>query len=531
MIKRKRGFVLLAAACMAFLGSGSAVCAADTISQGVFVNDTDVSGMTYEEAEKIVEQKVSEFLSSSINIQVGEDNIDATAVDLGLQWKNRDIVEQAMGMGNSGNLIKRYKETKDLGQEPQKLALSFSANDGKVRSFVEEKCKQFEKEPQDASISSDGGGGFNLTEGVTGQVINVDESVKIIEDYVAGQWQGGSGSVAISVETEEPKGNTEDLEQIQDLLGTFTTYYSGTYGRNVNVERGAELINDHVLWPGDTFSVCDHLVPFNAENGYELGGEYAAGRVVQGYGGGICQVSTTLYNALLLAEVDIVERHCHTMSVSYVNPSMDAAIAEGNMDLVFQNNTDTPIFISGYAYGGVLTFSVYGKETRPADRQVSYEYEVTGSTPAPSGTNLVANPDQPMGYINQVQAAVSGMTAVLYKYVTYNGETTVEQVNSSSYEATAATYEVGTAGATDALLTAIYSGDLAAVQLAATGVVTNPDGTQQQSETQQSETTAEGITIETDAAAQIPDTTGGYIDTQDGEVYVGDGSADGTVTW
>lgn len=529
IIRKKVGMLLAVAACMAVIGTGSAVCAEDTISQGVFVNDTDVSGMTYAEAEKIVEQKVAEFLSSTINVQVGEDNIDATAVDLGLQWKNRDIVEQAMGMGNSGNFIKRYKETKDLTQEPQKLTLSFSANDERVRSFVEEKCKQFEKEPQDASISSDGGGGFNLEAGVTGQVINVDESVKIIEDYVADEWQGGQGSVAIAVELEEPKGNTEDLEQIQDLLGTFTTYYSGTYGRNTNVERGAELINDHVVWPGDTFSVCDHLVPFSAENGYELGGEYAAGRVVQGYGGGICQVSTTLYNALLLAEVDIIERHCHTMSVSYVSASMDAAIAEGNMDLVFQNNSDTPIFISGYAYGGELTFSVYGKETRPADRQVYYEPEVTGSVPAPTGTNLVANPDQPMGYINQVQAAVSGMTAVLYKYVTYNGETTVEQVNSSSYEATAATYEVGTAGATDALLNAIYSGDLAAVQLAATGVT-------QQSETQQSETTADGINVLTDPSAtlDIPDTTGGVIDTPtiDGQdTYTGDGTGDDVVTW
>ncbi len=529
MIKRKRVFSLLAAAaCIALLGMGGTAYAEDTISQGVYVNDIDVSGMTYAEAEARVEEKVSEYLSSVIDVQVGEDNIDATAVDLGLQWKNRDIVEQAMNVGNSGNFIKRYKETKDLEQEAQTLTLSFQANSDKVRSFVEEKCKQFEKEAQDASITSDGGGGFILEEGVTGQVVNVEESVAIIEDYVSDQWQGGDGSVAISVETEEPKGNTEDLEQIQDLLGTYTTYYSGTYGRNTNVERGAELINDHVVWPGESFSVCEHLVPFNAENGYELGGEYAAGRVVQGYGGGICQVSTTLYNALLLAEVDIVERHCHTMTVSYVELSMDAAIAEGSMDLVFQNNSDTPIFISGYAGGGVLTFSIYGKETRPADRQVYYESVVTGTVAAPEGTNLVANPDQPMGYINQVQAAASGMTAVLYKYVTYNGETTTEQVNSSSYEATAATYEVGTAGATQELLNAIYAGDLAAAQLAATGVSSATETTEQ---TQQSDTTSDEITIES-GTVDITDTTGTIIDTpavEDIDTYTSDDGS--VVTW
>lgn len=468
---RKRFFVALISAC-AVMG---AVCAAEgedvRIGEGVYISDMNVSGMTYAEADALVEQRIGKLRSDKITVQVGEDSIDATASELGLHWENKSVVQEAADLGNAGNPVKRYKDRKDLAQEPQVIPLKFSANANTVRSFIEKKCMQFEKEAQEASISADGNGGFDLQEGVTGQVINIEESVTAVQNYIANEWKGGAGTVALSVELDEPRGNTKDLESIQDMLGTYTTYYGSTSGRNMNVERGAELINDHIVYPGETFAVCEHLVPFSAENGYELAPEYSMGRVVQGYGGGICQVSTTLYNALLNAELEIVERHNHTMTVTYVPYSMDAAIAEGSMDLVFRNNLDTPVLISGYAYGGELTFTIWGKETRPADRYVTYN-SVTLSENYESGVALYAAPDQPVGYFNQVQAAVGGVSAECWKIVTYNGETTEERVNTSYYQASPASWEVGTLGASDALLSAIYANDLAAAQAAATGATT-----------------------------------------------------------
>ncbi|MDO4343621.1 MAG: VanW family protein [Eubacteriales bacterium] len=536
-------------ACVGIAAASAAAGAEETIGQGVYINDMDVSGLDYAAAQSMVEQRVQQIRNATITVQVGEDSVEASASDLGLHWENKNIVRDAVEIGNSGNPVKRYKDEKDLARENRELKLEFSANENAVREFIEENCMQFEKEPQEATITSDGSAGFELVEGVTGQVINVEESVKAVQEYIAGEWQGGSGTVALSVELEEPKGDTKDLETIQDLLGTYTTYYGSTTGRNMNVERGAELINGHVIYPGETFSVCDHLVPFNAENGYELAPEYSMGQVVQGYGGGICQVSTTLYNALLQAELEIVERHCHTMTVSYVEPSMDAAIAEGAMDLVFRNNLDTPIFISGYAYGGVLTFSVYGKETRPADRTVYY-YSVTTSQLEASGTILTAVPEQAVGYLVNVQAATGGLTAECWKSVTENGQTTDTQVNSSVYEASPARYEVGTAGASDAFMSAVYSNDLATVQAAIYGgtasAVQQPtvDTTQQTDGTAATDAAAGTGTTDTAAtdstganttgdASQYIDTTGGtgqYIDTTDGEVYVG-GSDSGVVTW
>lgn len=306
------------------------------------------------------------------------------------------------------------------------------------------------------------------------------------------------------------------------MLGTYTTYYGSTAGRNMNVERGAELINNHVVWPGETFSVCDQLVPFTAENGYELAPEYSMGQVVQGYGGGICQVSTTLYNALLLAELEIVERHNHTMTVSYVPYSMDAAIAEGSMDLKFCNNLDTPILISGYAYGGELTFTIWGKETRPADRTIYY-YSNTLSETNAEGVALYAAPDQPVGYFNQVQSAMAGVSAECWKEVTYNGETTTELVNTSYYQATPASWEVGTLGASDALLSAIYANDLEAAQAAALGVTT-----QTESETQATDTVVTETPATDTPATDTPATD--YIDPNAG-ANTDAGSSDGVVIW
>lgn len=103
-----------------------------------------------------------------------------------------------------------------------------------------------------------------------------------------------------------------------------------------NVRNGASKINGSIIYPGEEFSVHDAVVPFNAENGYELAGSYENGTTVETYGGGICQVSTTLYNAVIRAELEITERSAHSMIVSYVEPSMDAAISGEYKDLKFR---------------------------------------------------------------------------------------------------------------------------------------------------------------------------------------------------
>ena len=127
------------------------------------------------------------------------------------------------------------------------------------------------------------------------------------------------------------------MSVVKDLLGSFSTNYrSSGWGRAKNVENGASKINGTILYPGDELSVYELVNPFTQENGYELAGSYLNGETVESFGGGICQVSTTLYNAALKAELEITQRYNHSMIVTYVDLSADAAIAGTYKDYVLK---------------------------------------------------------------------------------------------------------------------------------------------------------------------------------------------------
>ena len=465
---------------------------ADTINEGVYIGDVDVSGMTAEEAKEAVEEKVDELGSKTITLKAEDSSVSATASELGLSWENEEVVEEAVGLGKSGNIVKRYMDNKDLEHEPKVYDLDFSADESEIKSFVENNCGELNREAKDGSLTRENGY-FEIVPGEKGVTINADQSAKAIQEYMDNEWTGESGSVELVAETVEPRGTEEELNKVQDVLGTATTYYGSTAARNQNVEVGAQKLNGHVLYPGDTFSVTQAVIPFTEENGYLPAPSYESGKVVDSYGGGICQVSTTLYNALLAAELEIVERHNHTMIVTYVDPSKDAAIAEGLMDLQFANNTDAPIYIEGYAYGGQLTFTIYGEETRSSDRVVEYVSETT-STTDPEGVQLNAKSDASVGYVAQTQSAHQGLTAVLWKVVTENGETTKTQVNSSTYQASPASYDVGIQSSDPnvvaAIQNAIAANDLNAVQSIIAGGVSSssPETEAPQTEATESDT-------------------------------------------
>ena len=180
----------------------------------------------------------------------------------------------------------------------------------------------------------------------------------------------------------------------------------------------------------------------------------------------MCQVASTLYNAVIRAELEITERFAHSMTVGYVQPSEDATMAEGYKDLKFVNNTDAPVYIESYAANGTMTFTVYGQETRDPNRKVSFESETLEVTEP--GTPSFTAVDAPIG-LTLVQGAHQGIKAQLWKIVTVNGEEVSREVfNKSTYKANIAYYEVGVsssnAEAVAAVKSAIATNDLATIQ-------------------------------------------------------------------
>ncbi|MBR3232053.1 MAG: VanW family protein, partial [Lachnospiraceae bacterium] len=247
-----------------------------------------------------------------------------------------------------------------------------------------------------------------------------------------------------------------ELAKIRDNIGSGETDAVGSNDERMkNIRNAMRLISDTMLYPGESFSTLEKPVPFTAENGYELAHSYEEGAVVDTYGGGICQVSTTLYQAVMAAELAVDERVNHSMIVSYVEPSMDAAISEeGGKDFVFTNNTDAPIYIKGYVAGTVLHFDIYGLETRPENRKVVYRSEVLSKESAPD--NFTEDPEKPVGYIRLDQDPHEGVAAEVYKEVYVdNVLESNDWYNASEYNMSPAKYTIGTAGADESLLTAL----------------------------------------------------------------------------
>ena len=217
-------------------------------------------------------------------------------------------------------------------------------------------------------------------------------------------------------------------------MGTFqTSFKSSNADRSKNVRTGAGHIDGTVLYPGETFSTYEYVNPFTLENGYAMAGSYLNGKVVDSLGGGICQVSSTLYNAVLMAELEVVERSPHSMMVTYVQESADAAIAGTYKDFKFKNSTNAPIYIEGYTTDGKqIIFNIYGEETRPSNRTIKYTNKVIEVTPA--ATQLVADPEQGIGY-RLVESGHNGCKAELYKEVYVDGVLqSSERVNKSNYQ-------------------------------------------------------------------------------------------------
>lgn len=449
------------------------------IRQGITVDGVDVSGMTESEALAQIQADVEEKKAAVITLQGKEDDqkVEVTAGDLGLYWSNPGVIDEIGAYGTASNIIARYKQNKDLEQHGMNFSIQLSVDKGTITDVITNQCASFNEEAKDATLSRDGSS-FTIVPGQTGYVVDTTASADAVYSQLASGWNGQPLTVALTIDVDEPKGTEEELSQVKDLLGTFTTSYSSSgSSRCGNIANGTKLINGHTLYPGDEFSVLNALTPFTEENGYYLAGSYLGGQVVDSFGGGICQVSTTLYNALIRAEIQITERYNHSMIVGYVDPSMDAAIAESSgMDLKFKNNTEHPIYIEGYTSGKSVTFNVYGVETRDAGRKVTFESEVLSKT-EPTGQKVYTDASQPVGYIKS-QSAHIGYKAQLWKIVTENGKQVSKEVfNTSTYNAEPASITVGTAGTVSAELSAaIAANDADAVRAALSGASQSSSG-------------------------------------------------------
>jgi len=187
------------------------------------------------------------------------------------------------------------------------------------------------------------------------------------------------------------------------LLGSYTTAYPhATPSQAHNIALAAKLLRGVTIAPGATFSYNLAVGPRPPDQGFKEGRIFSGNRIVKGFGGGVCQVATTLYNVVLLAHLPVVERHAHSLTVPYVPPGQDATVAFGLIDFKFQNPYKEPLLLWSWIHDGKLTIALYGAKTGPEVRifhRILAKYPVwVEKIPDPSlppGTEKVEAPGQP----------------------------------------------------------------------------------------------------------------------------------------
>ncbi len=422
-----------------------------TIPEGVWYGPLDLSELTYDEARKSIVLYVTSLQDQKITLcaQNGHKSV-LKAGDLGLCWDDEDTLYEALQLGSGGNVVNRFKELKDLEKENKKYALKISFKQSTLSDAVHKLAQEYNVAPTESEMHREEDE-FVITEGATGYAVDENASMQVIKDTLE-NWNGEPTEIELVIRVQEPKGTMAELSKVQDLLGTFhTSLGSSNSDRSKNVRNGMSLIDGTILYPGEEFSTYEKVSPFTEENGYYLAGSYRNGSVVETFGGGICQVSTTLYNAVLLSELEVTERHNHSMIVNYVDISADAAISGTTKDFKFKNNTAAPIYIeSDISDSRKIVFNIYGQETRPANRTIELKSIETGRL-APE-ENIVEDPTKPIGY-RVVRGGHVGYSGEYWRIIKVDGvETEREKINVSNYQSTPTTIIEGTGPADLALI-------------------------------------------------------------------------------
>ncbi|MDP4093873.1 MAG: VanW family protein [Bacillota bacterium] len=223
------------------------------------------------------------------------------------------------------------------------------------------------------------------------------------------------------------------------MAGYKTVLRDPLPGEEYNVHLAARLLAGKVIQPGQVFSQNGQIGPYNEEKGFQKGPTYIGSQLTTTVGGGVCKIASTLYNVTILSNLQIVERHAHSMPVPYVPYGQDATVAYGARDFKFRNDTQYPIMIWAQGVENTLYIAFYGKEQPD---KVEWHHEVLGTEKAPVVQRK--SPELPSGSTKQVLEGMDGATVKSWITVLKpDGTVTVKNLGISSYRPMAYIVEVG----------------------------------------------------------------------------------------
>ena len=371
-------FLLVGALAVYFLIGGE-----DEIGRGVSIGSVDVGGMTTEEARKAVLNDASATFEQ-ISFGTGREGFTVSGDDLGIKVDAASAVDEAYAVGRRGNIFQHLSDASRSYLGGLSVDLDAGYDEKMAGSVLQERADEFNEEPQDASFRVTDSGKIEVKEAKEGRVMDQEETLANLE----GALKNMSGHVAI-VEgpAPEPDISTAEVQSYRpkEVIGEYQTdfLWDSNPNRKYNMKLAAASVNNTVLEPGEVFSFNDLTKTLD----YKEAKTFSNGGVGIANGGGLCQVSSTLYMAANYAGLRIVERHPHYAVLPYIKPGFDATVwfgenGWGAQDMRFENNTDGYIVIREWVdEKGLLNAQILGQPTGKKvemSTEKIYEHPVKG---------------------------------------------------------------------------------------------------------------------------------------------------------
>lgn len=409
--------------------------AGDKMAKGVSVSGIELGGFTRDQADRTLQSWAAKQARRDITLTAMDRRWNGPLGSLGLSVDWQDAANRAYAVGRTGSLFNRLICVLTSAGSGKHVVARLRVDRLVLQRTLRKVAEAVNRPHTDARIEVVDSR-LEIKQDSCG--IKLDD-VRAAAAICAGA-RSGHNVVQLPIVTDHPEVTARDAAGIDTLLSSYTTSFNrGLRGRTHNLTLAARCVDGTVLKPDQEFSCNAAVGPRLAGRGFRTAQIYIRGKLEDGVGGGVCQVSSTLFNAVLLAGLTIKERNPHSQVVPYVRPGRDATVAYGLLDFRFANSNTSPVGIALKVKGSRLTVQVYGSAS---DRKEVKLY--TGKlTRVGAGSKTVVDASLPAGSRRVVEKGTGGYRVVLYRTITQPDGTVTTDTFRSSYAPQSSVVAVG----------------------------------------------------------------------------------------
>ena len=325
------------------------------IHKNITIENISVGKLTKEEAVNILEKT---YPLDNFNINYNNESWTIKPEDIELNFHIEERVDEALNYTRSKSIWNNIKRKGKLNiNKPYNIKIKATYNEVKLSKQLEKIYEKVNIEAVDATFYVEPSGEIKRSESKEGRDVDIS---KLKDDIYNMINKKKIKDINLPVLTLYPKTSTKQVKSINSILGQFSTSFNDSTSRGSNIHVAGESTSDVLLMPGETFSYNKKTGARNWVNGYQSAPIIVGGKVVNGEGGGVCQVSTTIYNAALLSGLTIDEVHNHSLPSRYAPRGRDATVSYGYTDLKFTNPYTHPVYIKNIVGNGAITSKIYG---------------------------------------------------------------------------------------------------------------------------------------------------------------------------